>query len=97
MEQQIGSHACTECKAKQIQERTEWPERQDNLCENILAGYLYTYLHGLFLSFSSVLEKLKSPLTCHCLKHMVAMHVFDSPVYYKVEYKKKKKSRFHNN
>lgn len=43
---------------------------------------------GLFLLFSSVLEKLKSPLTCHCLKHMVT-YVFDSTVLYKVQYQKK--------
>lgn len=33
------------------------PERRSNLCENILADYLYTYLHWTLLSFSSVLER----------------------------------------
>lgn len=63
------------------------PERRSNLRENILASYLYTYLHGT-VPFFKCIREIKKPINLPLFKNM-AMYVFDSTALYKVQYQKK--------
>lgn len=44
------------------------PERRSNLCENILASYLYTYLHGTVPAFCKCVTEIKKPINLPLFK-----------------------------